>query len=325
MDHRRQSMENTYAFRKAAALMIAVILTFAALLTAASVPAYAAARPAKVTGVKAAARSNYSIRVSWKKAGSAKKYQIYRSNKKNGKYKIVSTVSGTSFTNSDLKKGTKYFFKVRAVNGSKKGSFSAVKSASTKKSKLYDVAVNKNAGTVTVSARVNGKYFSNSTRHLMVDQYGFNKGTAMLSSYCTPDDLYNGLVSAGAVSWSKSAGKSLKNGEKNTVSNAERRNFSKLDVSLSWDNETHSLDECLTTEKGGSKAPEIDMIFSGNPGAAAKTPSGCMVCMDSCYIGMVANSAYGLCVIDKGEPSLYARSDVMPANGKVVKVTFTIK
>lgn len=187
--------------------------------------------------------------------------------------------------------------------------------------------VDQDAKTVTVSAALNTKYFDESTRHLMIGRYGFNKGKAILTSYCTPEDLYYGLVKAGGISWSKSEGKKLKNGEKNTVDNAENKNFSHIDISIGWGDKICSLSECLTTEKGGAKAPDIDMIFSGNPKAASKTPSGCVTCMDSCYIGMVANCAYGLCVIDDGNPELYARPEAFPEaqDGDEVKVIFTIK
>ena len=210
-------MEGKHIFKKTAVMMLAALFVFAAAFASVQMPSYAASKPAKVTGIRAAARSNYSVRISWKKVKNAKKYQVYRANKKNGRYKKITTLTGTSYINSDLKKGTRYFYRVRAVNGNSKGAFSAKKSVSTMNSPLYDVEIDKGAGTVTISAKVNGKYFSRSTRHLMVDQYGFNKGTAMLTSYCIPDDLYNGLVRAGGVSWSKSAGKKLKNGEKNTV------------------------------------------------------------------------------------------------------------
>lgn len=315
----------TNKIRKTAAVMLAVMFAVAAVFVMVSVPAYAASKPARVSGVKASAKSNHTITVSWKKTANAKKYQVYRAASKKGKYKRISVTKDTSFINSNLEKGTKYYYKVRAVNGSKSGSFSTVCPAKTKNSSLYDVVVDKDAGTVTIKAEVNGKYFKNSTRHLMVDRNGFNKGTAILSSYCTPDDLYNGLVKAGGKSWSKSGGKTLRDGEKNTVRNAENKEFSKIDVTISWGDESYSLKDCLTTKKGGKTSPKVNMVFSGNPKAAARTPSGCMTCMDSCYIGIVANSAYGLCVIDRGNPTLYARSDVLPAGGKVVKVTFRIK
>lgn len=318
-------MIKSYSCKRTAILILTMLFTFAMVFAEASAPAHAAGKLAKVKGIKAGTVSNYSVKVSWKKVKDAKKYQVCRSDKKNGKYKKIATVTGTSFTDSALEKGTAYYYRVRASRGKNNGAYSTIKRAVTKSSPLCDVEVDKEAKTVTISAKVNGKYFGRSTRHLMVDQNGFNKGKAMLTSYCSPDDLYNGLTATGGVSWSKSFGKILKDGEKNTVKNAENKKYSKLDISISWDGESHSLSECLTTVKGGNKAPKIDMIFSGNPGAAARTPSGCMVCMDSCYIGMAANSAYGLCVIDKGKPKLFARPDVMPADGTVVKVIFRIK
>lgn len=324
-------MRKTGRLARISTVLLAVMFTFITVFGAASAPAYAAVKkPAKVTDIKVTARSNTSVYVKWKKAKNSKKYLVYRATSKKGKYKKIATTSRTYFLNSKLSKGKTYYYKVRAVNGSRKGSFSVIRYARTKNDSKYDVTVNKADKTVTIRAKLNGRFFTESTRHLMIDSYGFNKGLSILTSYCTPDDLYNGLVKAGGISWSRSEGKKLRNGEKNTVSNAENKKFSKLDVTLSWEDENGSivardLNECLTTVKGGAEAPEIDMIFSGNPKAAAKTPSGCMVCMDSCYIGMVANSAYGLCVIDDKEPALYAREEMLPEDGTVITVAFTIK
>ena len=117
----------------------------------------------------------------------------------------------------------------------------------------------------------------------------------------------------------------LKNGEKISKGNAENKNYSTMSVTISWEGESHDLSECLTTTRGGSSAPKLNMVFSGNPKAAAKTYSGCMVCLDSCYIGIVSNSEYGLCDIDNGKPTVFARSDVLPDDGTVVDVTFKLK
>lgn len=320
-------MSGTGIYRKTTALMLAAVFTLVTVFSMAAAPAYAATKtPSKVDRVEAGTTQN-TIVITWKKAKNAKKYLVYRAPSKKGKYKKISTTAKTTFVDSKLKKGTKYFYKVRAVNGKKKGAFSSIKSITTKNSEKYDVIVDKTTKTVTISAILNRKYFDESTRHLIIDQYRFNKGKAILTSYCSPEELYYGLTEAGGISWSKSEGKKLKDGEKNTVSNAENKNFSHIDVAISWGDKTYSLSECLTTEKGKAAAPEIDMIFSGNPKAAAKTPSGCVTCMDSCYIGIVANCAYGLCVIDHEDPALFARPEAFPAeqDGDEVKVIFTIK
>lgn len=83
-----------------------------------------AAGVAKVKGVKAWVSEN-QVTVTWKKAGKAKKYQVYRATTKNGKYKRVKTTSKRAWI--DKKKSGLYWYKVRGVRGSKKGSFSTKK------------------------------------------------------------------------------------------------------------------------------------------------------------------------------------------------------
>lgn len=61
------------------------------------------------------------ITVKWGRVSGATGYKIYRSTKKNSRYKCVKTVikgSTTSFVNKSLKKGTKYYYKVRAYRKS---------------------------------------------------------------------------------------------------------------------------------------------------------------------------------------------------------------
>ena len=62
---------------------------------------------------------------------------MYRSTSKNGTYTKVGTVSTTSFKNTGLKKGTTYYYKVRAYKtvGSTKlyGAYSSVYTLATSK------------------------------------------------------------------------------------------------------------------------------------------------------------------------------------------------
>ena len=90
------------------------------------------------TSVKLSAGKK-KITVKWKKVSGASGYVIMRSAKKSSGYKMVKTVrkgSAVSFTNKKLKKGKKYFYKVRAyrnVDGKKVyGAYSAVRSAKAK-------------------------------------------------------------------------------------------------------------------------------------------------------------------------------------------------
>ena len=77
--------------------------------------------------------------VKWGRVTGASGYVIYRSTKKSSGYKAVKTITrgGTvSFTNKKLKKGKRYYFKIRAyrtVSGKRVYStYSAVKSVKVK-------------------------------------------------------------------------------------------------------------------------------------------------------------------------------------------------
>ena len=95
--------------------------------------------PAKPTGVKTAKGGSKKIKVSWKKVSGASGYVVYRSTKKTTGYKAVKTIKSAKtvkYTTGKLKKGTTYYFKVRAyrtVKGKKVyGSYSAIVSRKAK-------------------------------------------------------------------------------------------------------------------------------------------------------------------------------------------------
>lgn len=80
------------------------------------------AKPSKITVTKA---SSTSIKASWSKVSEASGYELYRAISKSGTYTKVKTqtrASAVSYTNSGLKKGKTYYYKVRAyrtVSGKK--------------------------------------------------------------------------------------------------------------------------------------------------------------------------------------------------------------
>lgn len=60
--------------------------------------------------------SKKQIQLKWYEVDGADKYEIYRSTSKNGTYKKIKTTTKLSFTNKELKKGKKYYYKVVAVS-----------------------------------------------------------------------------------------------------------------------------------------------------------------------------------------------------------------
>ena len=71
-------------------------------------------RPANVTLGSAKAVSG-GITVTWQAADGAAKYNVYRKDATNTKWKVIATVSGTSYTDKTAKAGTKYTYTVRGV------------------------------------------------------------------------------------------------------------------------------------------------------------------------------------------------------------------
>ena len=76
------------------------------------------------------------VTVSWNKISGAHGYKLYRATSRSGSYKLVKTTSSTSFTDKSLKKGRKYYYKLKAyrkVDGKTKySSYSAVKYTTAK-------------------------------------------------------------------------------------------------------------------------------------------------------------------------------------------------
>lgn len=90
--------------------------------------------------LKACLYRNRGISLSWGRVGGAYGYKIYRSTSSNGCYKQIAFLKGnksTSFTDKKVKKGKKYFYRVKANGASKKtkGAYSKKVSCSIKKKK----------------------------------------------------------------------------------------------------------------------------------------------------------------------------------------------
>lgn len=96
------------------------------------------AKPAKVSVKKATNVKKLSVKLIWKSAKNAKKYQVQYSLDKKfrtaKKYKTKTvTTKKVTYTVKKLTKKKKYYFRIRGVNGKTYGSWSKVKKVSIKK------------------------------------------------------------------------------------------------------------------------------------------------------------------------------------------------
>ena len=83
-------------------------------------------KPSTVKGVSLIRNGSNRVGISYSKVSLATKYEIYRKTG-SGSWKKVATTTSNFWTNSGIKKGKTYYYKVRALNGKTNGSFSAVK------------------------------------------------------------------------------------------------------------------------------------------------------------------------------------------------------
>lgn len=83
----------------------------------------------KSTSIKSLKKSGKNgIKITWNKTSGITSYEIYMSTKSKSGFKKITTISSkkTSYTKTNLKKGKKYYFKVRTVKKVSKDSFYSV-------------------------------------------------------------------------------------------------------------------------------------------------------------------------------------------------------
>lgn len=177
------------------------------------------------------------------------------------------------------------------------------------------LSVDKDKGVVTILAKVNGKYFYQPTRHCVIWEGGKFGDKPVFQSFVTPEQFYNALMAIGA-----------KPGENMTLQNMETTHVQgdKLDVTVTWDGapKAYTLDEVI---KDTNKTP-IDIRFGGNLATAKDKNTGCLICLDSCPVGITSNAAYTYGAVEKRkEVEFYGNKDVLPADGTLVTIQLKVK
>ena len=128
--------------------------------TAAPAPAFSTS--GKVKGLKLSSRTYKSVKISWTAYKKAAGYEIYRADKKNGKYKKIKTLKSCSYNDKGNKTlGKSKYYKVRAyatVDGKKKYSkYSSILGAAPRLAKPESVTTTGVTGGVKIKwSKVSG-------------------------------------------------------------------------------------------------------------------------------------------------------------------------
>jgi hypothetical protein len=184
--------------------------------------------------------------------------------------------------------------------------------ASTAVSKDNPLVVDKDAKTVKIYTELNAKYVVDPTRHGVVFKDGKNGDKAVFRAYANQNDFYTALVDIGAKPGNNldltTAGKSVEGDQ--------------LDVTITWGSAGKEIpfnDAIIDTQ---GQAPAYR--FGGNEDRAKEFLTGCILCLDSCPVGITSNSAYAQGSFDGKKVEFRGNKDVLPADGTPVTVTFKL-
>ncbi|MBI4799498.1 MAG: hypothetical protein HY794_12390 [Desulfarculus sp.] len=175
--------------------------------------------------------------------------------------------------------------------------------------------VDSQAGSLSYLAKVNGKYLHQPTRHASIFEGGKFGGKSVFSALAKPDDFRQALLSLG-----------FKAGDNMTMDNKETTSVQgdELAVSVTWPGaaRAYTLDEVIVDSNG----KPLLIRFGGNQGAAHQHNTGCLICLDSCPVGIASNAAYTYGAVEKrGEVKFTGNAKVLPPDGTLVVITVSPK
>lgn len=164
-------------------------------------------------------------------------------------------------------------------------------------------------------AKVNGKYLVQPTRHAAVFSGGKFGDKSVFSALVDPKTFYEKLVSVG-----------FKPGNNMTLENKEKTfvEGDTFDVFVTWKGakRPYRIDEVINDSNG----KPIVMRFGGNLSNATEKKTGCLMCLDSCPVGVTSNASYTYGAVEtRKEVSFTGNKDLLPPDGSFVVITLKSK
>ena len=180
------------------------------------------------------------------------------------------------------------------------------------------LVVDKEAKEIKMLAEVNGKYFTESTRHGVVFAKGSNGEKSVLRGLADEKEFHQALLDIGAKAGENLKAEDMKAG----ADNGKSVDGDKLIAVVTWDGQDKEIpfEDII---KSSEERP-MDLRFGGNLESAKKNNTGCVLCLDSCATGIVSDAAYPTGTTQNDVAKFYGDEDVLPEDGKVVTVTFRL-
>lgn len=177
------------------------------------------------------------------------------------------------------------------------------------------MVVNKDKKEIQILAQVNGKYLTEATRHGVVAKDGANGEKTVLRGLSNEIDFYNALIEIGAKPGNNISLDDMK-------TSTESVEGSKLNVFVTWKDLGKEIP--FSDILSSSDKRPMDVRFGGNLENATNLKTGCILCLDSCAVGITSNAAYKANELTVSKISVTGNSAVLPADGTKVAVIFRL-
>jgi hypothetical protein len=181
-----------------------------------------------------------------------------------------------------------------------------------------EMVVDKVKKEVIIPAEVNGKYFTEGTRHGVVFKDGSNGEKAVLRGLSSEKEFHDALVAIGAKPGNNVTMENMKADATNGVS----VDGSKLNVFVTWEGSNKEI-PFADIIKATEKRP-MDIRFGGNLENAKEYNTGCILCLDSCAVGITSDAAYPTGTTQNKVVDFNGDETVLPKDGTKVSVIFRL-
>ncbi|MGK0467938.1 YdjY domain-containing protein [Clostridium sp.] len=165
---------------------------------------------------------------------------------------------------------------------------------------------------IRMQTEVNAKYFTETTRHGVVFKDGSNGEKSVLRGLVSQLDFHQALLDIGAK-----PGDNLKLED---MKKAVAVDGDKIDVFVTWEGLEKEIP--FNDIIKSSDAKPMDIRFGGNLESAKAKNTGCVLCLDSCAVGITSNANYVTGSSDTVK--FYGNEEILPEDGTRVTVVFKL-
>ena len=206
-------------------------------------------------------------------------------------------------------------------SSSTSSSSSSTKSSKEMPTESNPIVVDKENKEVRYLAQVNGIYFTENTRHGIVYKGGSNGDKSVLTGLGDEKEFYQAMIDCGFK-----AGNNLTADDMSaTAGEGKTIEGDKLEVTIEWDGQdAFPIEKCFKPTKLNART--ADWRFGGNLDRAKAKNTGCVLCLDSCAVGICSDAAWPCNTTTATNTTWFnGVESVLPADGTLVTVTFAAK